>query len=291
MNIWLNSVLNKDFIDNIFDANSKLYSKSSLLHFQFNSQQVEQYLISHEGELHKYVMIYDQTENYHVHANTKFSQKSQVDTIRERFQYDATLKIEQLERRQQEISAICCKLETFFGGTTFVKVFWTPANKKGLKVHFDPVSAFIIQLEGEKKWFLWDKLEHNPTQQMSKVLDEETIGSPREELLLKAGDVLYIPAGMPHRAECTDTSSLHITIGLSVCKVFDLLHFAVEQLSHKNAIFRHSITPDLPNCEFIKAQLDTAINQLNNVNAEQLIKSYTLAVNASRPNIHNPLLL
>jgi cupin superfamily protein len=73
----------------------------------------------------------------------------------------------------------------------------------------------VLQVAGEKRWRLYDPLLELPLkhQRYSKSLGAH--GEATDELVLRAGDTLYLPRGWLHEAETSDTDSLHLTIGIT----------------------------------------------------------------------------
>jgi hypothetical protein len=111
----------------------------------------------------------------------------------------------------------------------------TPANAQAFEAHFDWMDGFVVQIHGEKRWKVYDTLVMQPRPDMRfkpSTSDVAGLGEPLAELLLDAGDVLYIPAGFVHQAENkqdekTMTPSLHLTFGMEVGT-----HYSWEVLLH-----------------------------------------------------------
>ena len=82
-------------------------------------------------------------------------------------------------------------------------------------MHHDTHDVLVLQVAGEKRWLLYDPLLELPLkhQRYSKSLGEH--GEPTDDLVLRAGDTLYLPRGWLHQAETSDTDSLHLTIGIN----------------------------------------------------------------------------
>ena len=99
-----------------------------------------------------------------------------------------------------------------------INAYLSPASARGLDVHFDYHDVFVIQLEGTKRWRVWAPTERSREPISGKhavprpTLDE--LDEPLLDLVLDAGDVLYLPRGHPHVAETTDQASAHLTIGV-----------------------------------------------------------------------------
>ncbi|XP_063299400.1 ribosomal oxygenase 2 isoform X2 [Pelobates fuscus] len=124
----------------------------------------------------------------------------------------ATIQFHQPQRFNDDLWHIMEKLESFFGTLVGSNVYITPPDSQGLPAHYDDVEVFILQLEGEKRWKLY-----NPTVPLAReyaVESEDRIGTPTHEFTLKPGDFLYFPRGVIHHANTPAGSShsTHVTI-------------------------------------------------------------------------------
>jgi ribosomal protein L16 Arg81 hydroxylase len=106
--------------------------------------------------------------------------------------------------------------------------FMTPAGRKGYPPHHDPVELFIVQLEGTKKWKLWNPPAVRHGENASYTLEE--LGEPAIEVTLEPGDVLYLPYNTPHAAEAEGQVSLHLSVMMRPRMWNELLRLSVEQL-------------------------------------------------------------
>ncbi|KAG7516551.1 hypothetical protein JOB18_034627 [Solea senegalensis] len=124
----------------------------------------------------------------------------------------ATIQFHQPQRFKDELWKIQEKLECFFGTLVGSNIYITPQQSQGLPPHYDDVEVFVLQLEGEKRWLLY-----NPTVPLAgeySLESEERIGSPTHDIILKAGDVLYFPRGTIHQASTPAgvDHSTHLTL-------------------------------------------------------------------------------
>jgi len=110
---------------------------------------------------------------------------------------------------------LCATLQDFFGSMVGANVYLTPPGTQGFAPHFDDVEVFILQLEGKKRWRVYE-----PTSAQGRLprfssgnFTQEEIGLPALDTVLEAGDMLYMPRGTIHQGNCLeDIHSLHITI-------------------------------------------------------------------------------
>lgn len=94
-------------------------------------------------------------------------------------------------------------------------IYLTPPGTQGFAPHFDDVEVFILQLEGKKRWRLYEPRTSNEklARFSSPNFSQSEIGSPCLDATLEAGDMLYFPRGTIHQGNCfEDIHSLHITI-------------------------------------------------------------------------------
>jgi hypothetical protein len=84
-----------------------------------------------------------------------------------------------------------------------IHVFATPAGAPGFSWHYDAEDVFIIQTAGEKEYSL-RKNTVNPwplEETLPADMQYERELMPLMRVLLRAGDLLYIPCGYWHKAE------------------------------------------------------------------------------------------
>eukprot|EP00045_Choanoeca_perplexa_P007661 m.70417 g.70417 ORF g.70417 m.70417 type:complete len:533 (-) comp14161_c0_seq4:32-1630(-) len=112
-------------------------------------------------------------------------------------------------------------LQEYFQCMVGCNTYLTPQGAQGFAPHYDDIEAFILQLEGEKRW----RVYANPTGERlprtsSLNFDQEDMGQPLLDVVLKPGDMLYFPRGYAHQAVSTeDKHSLHLTV--STYQLFD----------------------------------------------------------------------
>jgi len=145
----------------------------------------------------------------------------------------ASLLLTRLQKRRKEIALCCRAVEEAFvrHGVVLVarvgaNAYLTPPNASGFKVHNDGHDVIVLQLEGEKRWRLYDFSQTLPLESDPAVLEEPP--EPSEELVLSPGDALYVPRGLFHAAETRGSHSLHITLSIHVLTQRDLVQRALD---------------------------------------------------------------
>ena len=138
----------------------------------------------------------------------------QLETILDNMRDGGTLILDGLHRQDLKLAKLCRVLGPEFSHRFQTNLYLTPPNGKGFTAHWDNHDTFILQVFGSKEW----KIEKS---RRTFPMKGEKIGSEGRELkgevhafTLKKGDLIYIPRGFVHAAECGAEPSLHITLGL-----------------------------------------------------------------------------
>lgn len=129
-----------------------------------------------------------------------------------------------------------------------INAYLTPTDGSAFTTHYDTHDVIIIQAFGAKRWNLFERpdvVPEIPLWHQRKLPPEQLEVKPLAEFTMVAGDALYIPSGIPHRARTDSGASLHYTIGLSPVDVSEVLTVATEVLRRADAQFRRPISPDL----------------------------------------------
>ena len=131
-------------------------------------------------------------------------------------------------------------------------VYLTPAKAQGFAPHFDDIEAFVLQLEGQKRWRLYKPTKeedllpsHSSPDLKQHELDEDDVVI---DVVLNPGDIMYFPRGWVHQASAAgDSHSLHLTV--STARQQSWYHFmkqhllpqAMEQAFEDNLDMRRSL--------------------------------------------------
>jgi hypothetical protein len=121
-----------------------------------------------------------------------------------------------------------------------INAYLSPASARGLDVHFDYHDVFVVQLEGTKRWRIWSPTDRSrdPVGGKHAIARPklEDLGEPMLDLVLEAGDVLYLPRGHPHIAETTDQASAHLTIGVLAITWHRVVRRAIDEAVDAGAL-------------------------------------------------------
>jgi hypothetical protein len=174
-----------------------------------------------------------------------FTGVADVRRVLDEFERGATIVLQGLHHLWLPLARYCRHLEAFLGHPVQANAYYTPAGSQGLPVHHDTHEVISLQIEGEKRWLVYEPVRELP------LKDERyrsALGEPGEPILdvtLRAGDTLYLPRGWLHQALTSGTDSLHITVGVNVRRWVDEARAELDQ-AVEDVAFRRSIDREEP---------------------------------------------
>src|SRR3546814_3803345 len=135
--------------------------------------------------------------------------------LRNDFAAGFTIILNGLERYVGAVAALARGLEVELNFETQVNAYITPPGSQGFLPHYDDHDVIILQIQGSKRWHIYEQEGDVPSSELQQR--EIFVGeglSPATQLILTAGDVLYVPRGRLHAAETLDETSIHLTLGV-----------------------------------------------------------------------------
>jgi len=156
----------------------------------------------------------------------------------------STIILQQMHQFDPTLSDFCRALEQVFSCHIQTNIYLSPPEAQGFSTHYDSHDVFVVQVEGEKHWRLYDKPVDLPYRGERFDRRQHKAGALKEEFVLKAGDCAYVPRGMLHDASTSEGKpSLHITVGLIVKTWADLLIEAVSEAALHEPAARRALPP------------------------------------------------
>jgi ribosomal protein L16 Arg81 hydroxylase len=157
------------------------------------------------------------------------SQKVSDELIQKHLEDGFTLVIDDISQKNPKLAAFIKNIKSELSEAIFINLYFTPANSQGFKKHMDTQDVFILQIDGEKEWHLFSDADNDLSPQI---------------LHLEKGDILYIPKGVPHSAQCKNVYSLHLTLGISFTSFSDISFWIFRELMAQSNIYQQSISRD-----------------------------------------------
>jgi len=102
-------------------------------------------------------------------------------------------------------------------------IYVTPPGEKGFVLHLDAHHIFILQTGGRKQWRLFGRAPDSVLTGQQSIPDYYKGREPEQELELRAGDMLYLPSYTVHEVYTTDSSSIHVSVGVYERRWFHLV--------------------------------------------------------------------
>ena len=163
----------------------------------------------------------------------------------------ATIILNQVHQSDIALAAFCRSVERVFSCHVQTNIYLTPPGSQGFHTHYDNHDVFVLQVEGEKTWRLYDRPVEAPYRGERFEPGRHPVGEPSHSFVLKAGDCAYVPRGLMHDASTSgDAASLHITCGLLARTWADLVLEAISEVCVDDPAFRRSLPPGFANRDF-----------------------------------------
>jgi hypothetical protein len=130
-------------------------------------------------------------------------------------------------RLREVAAAFEARLGLFCNGN----LYCTPAATQAFECHYDDHDVFVLQLSGSKRWRLFAKVCEVPCLGDIRSTPSVEAAGVASEVVLHAGDVLYVPRGVAH--ECLASAvedSIHLSLAVEVepyQRVEALLHAVI----------------------------------------------------------------
>lgn len=152
-----------------------------------------------------------------------------------------TVVINEIERYWQPLKNLTHQISQYLSHHAVANMYLTPKNQKALLPHYDTHDVFVVQIHGSKHWRIYDATVETPLLNSFQPIFQRDQLQNCKELTVHAGDIMYMPRGIPHEAYTTDESSLHLTIGVHPAQWLDLLTRAFQQLAFAKPELRKAL--------------------------------------------------
>jgi hypothetical protein len=164
-------------------------------------------------------------------------------TVLREFERGATVVLQGLHLTSAPLARYCRELEGFLGHPVQANAYYTPAHSQGLPVHHDTHDVLVLQVSGSKRWLVYDPAFELPLKHQRYSAELGEPGPAVLDVVLGAGDTLYLPRGWLHEALTSEEDSLHLTVGVSVVTWLDALRSALAECED-DVEFRRSVASD-----------------------------------------------
>jgi ribosomal protein L16 Arg81 hydroxylase len=159
------------------------------------------------------------------------------------FMRGATVVLQGLHLTWTPLARYCRSLEAFLGHPVQANAYYTPARSQGLPVHHDTHDVLVLQVAGSKRWLVYYPVFELPLKHQRYKPEMGEPGPVVMDVVLRAGDTLYLPRGWLHEALTSDEDSLHLTVGVSVVTWLDAFRELLAEIED-DVEFRRSVPRD-----------------------------------------------
>ena len=181
----------------------------------------------------------------------------------------ASLVLNDLIYFSNEIEKLASDLQSITNGRCQANLYFSMQSHQAFAPHFDTHDVFALHCEGEKIWNIYENFEKDPINHpiYKQELNDKTEkpGKIIDQILLKPGDLLYLPRGQFHDALASKNGAMHIAFGITYLKPIDIFQYYYDQLII-NDFFRSDIrqinsTDDIKN---IHTEITSQLNKIFN---------------------------
>lgn len=179
----------------------------------------------------------------------------------------ASFGLNRIDTLDDGLRQVGAALEEALAGKAQANLYCSRKATQAFDVHFDTHDVFAIHCEGEKEWHLYETVEDNPVnhplfRRLPVEQRKARAGKVAQKLVMKPGDLLYVPRGVYHDALCTTDSCVHIAYGVTTVIGMDVLTLVSNRAPAESLLRRTLPNPSSPDYEdALKARL-TEIGEL-----------------------------
>lgn len=180
--------------------------------------------------------------------------------------FGASLVANQIQRVSPEVADIVRMLQREFAANAGANAYCSFQRVQAFGTHYDLHDVFAVQTEGEKLWRIYEARADNPLAPLPPGDEAEqwlvaTRGRVIQELVMRPGDVLYLPRGQYHDAITGADASLHVTFWVKPATGLSLFKL-LETAAAADSGFR-AYLPDARDPEALSQQLSQLARQLD----------------------------
>lgn len=126
------------------------------------------------------------------------------------------------------MSSLAAGIEERLAGKVQANLYCSWKERQAFGSHFDTHDVIAIHVAGEKLWNLYETRMDNPVahpkfKSFGQDWHDSSRGAVAQQVLMRPGDLLYIPRGLYHDAMATSDGTIHIAFGVTHVIGLDVL--------------------------------------------------------------------
>lgn len=199
-----------------------------------------------------------------------------------------SLIVNRVDELAPEIDFLCAAVERHFGLAAHVNAYASFAGHGALAAHWDDHHILVVQLRGQKRWEFFGNPHLSPVRGAGLTNPGVAPDSePEAEIVMRPGDLLYVPWGEVHRARADGGPSVHLTIGMAPSTGAHVLAWLARERQAAEAALREEVVR--PGCARVDAQRRDRLGQaLARLSGEIDLKAFFADMDARRPLVSAP---
>jgi hypothetical protein len=133
--------------------------------------------------------------------------------------------VNRIQERVPAIAALNAMLERHYRCMSWTNCYASFRRDGAFPPHRDEHDVLVLQLHGEKRWLFHGAGAGEPSDTFP---DPARLPPPEAEILLRPGDIMFVPRGEVHRAEVVGEDSLHLSVALLHARGGDVLRWLAD---------------------------------------------------------------
>ncbi|WPB85933.1 cupin domain-containing protein [Sediminicoccus rosea] len=177
-------------------------------------------------------------------SNTQLMQPV-TERVREWVQKGASIVMNDVDSLTPGLASVSHAIESAGLGKAQANVYISWQSHKAFPAHYDTHDVWAVQVEGEKYWNIWEgraewPISHPLWRSQDQAHHEQHKGKLRAKILMKPGDLLYLPRGWYHDALAEAPASVHVAYGAHAPNGMDVMNILLERVLYE-AVFRQPL--------------------------------------------------
>ncbi len=219
------------------------------------------------------LLLADASRDHGIDDDAYIDNQGYIDrgAVSQHYRLGATIIINQGQRFVPALGRFCQGLEWALSAHFQTNLYLTPPDAQGFPTHFDNHDVFVMQVEGEKLWKLYNVPLDTPYRGERYNSGIHMRGDCVAEFVLRPGDIAYVPRGLMHDAATSGSEpSLHITAGVINRTWADLLLEAVSEVALREPSIRRSLPAGFARAGFDRTEAREELARLAETLAREL---------------------
>ncbi len=140
--------------------------------------------------------------------------------VRELIGRGASVVLDEVETLNPGLRALARILEIEMSAAVGMNLYCSFRERQAFASHYDNHDVWVCHVEGEKLWRIYENqaefpIEHPSFKGVPQAQFDQAKGKVAYELVLKPGDLLYLPRGTFHDALAVSDSCIHLSVNVT----------------------------------------------------------------------------